>query len=192
MYIAAVHPQRARVSSIFQKGNNQDDVDAEMLKHVQFAAQRNSFAGTATAAYAKPETSLAGSHMLAQPEPLALQHKLQQSEPGSSQANPAVQQSPAHKQQTAVSEVKASVPTDAADTASPEIQGFTLAMIEQSIADIEAELGWISEPTAPALAPIPNARPASAAKLSSMAGGFACWYIGCIWPQLAASDMKIR
>ena len=145
-----------------------------MLKHVQFAAQRNSFAGTATAADPNPKTSLATDHILAPPGSSVLEQKLQQPKPASSQAQSAVQQSAVHKQQIAVSEVKSSVVTDAANAAGGGVEDFTLDKIEQSIADIEAELGWVSEPADPVPALSPKTGPESAAKIPNMAGGFAC------------------
>lgn len=169
-YIAAIHPQRTRVSSIFQKVNNQDDIDAEMLKHVQFAAQRNSFVGTASAADAKSSPSQTASPT--QPGKPAAQQNLQPSQAASAQGKSAMQlvtsdNSTPEKGTPAESNAKTSV----TDAASVPVEDFTLAKIEQSIADIEAELGWVSEPAVqPVLPSVPEGRPESAAAPPSTTG----------------------
>ena len=180
-YIAATHPQRARVSSIFQKVNNQDDIDAEMLKHVQFAAQRNSFVGTASAADAK--SSLSQTASPTQLGKSAAQQNLQPSQTVSAQGQSAMQlvssdkgtpekgipkKGTPEKGTPAESNAKLFLATDAA---SVPVEDFTLAKIQQSIADIEAELGWVSESAVqPVLPSIPEGRPESAAAPPSTTG----------------------
>lgn len=114
-------PRRSRVSSIFQqKTIKQDDIDADFLKHVAFAALRGSPASSAS-------------------EPLSGYQ---------------------HADQTAIDNGPVSVALPAAvqlsDTKSASLANmqpadpneFTLAKIEQSIAEIEAELGWTPDSAA--------------------------------------------
>lgn len=135
-----------------------------MLKHVQFAAQRSSFVGAAVAADASSSISHAASHATSQTkseaeaEAPSAQKQMQHSQPATEQLQPAVQLPTPVKQETPVPDVKAA---SAASNDSAPIEDFTLDKIEQSIADIEAELGWISEPVEPVLAPVPEARNAS-------------------------------
>lgn len=110
-------PRRSRVSSIFQqKTVKQDDIDADFLKHVAFAAQRSSPSPSAS------ETHLTDQHAGQPPitkgtQPVLLPAAAQLAAKGTSP--------PAEVQ--------------------PGVAGeFTLATIEQSIAEIEAELGWTS------------------------------------------------
>lgn len=103
-------PRRSRVSSIFQqKTIKPDDIDAEFLKHVQFAAQRSSHTPAA------PADPVSASDIRTEfPAP------------------------------DTVSGIAAPDSTHAM-TQPVAIEEFTLDKIEQSIADIEAELGWTSE-----------------------------------------------
>lgn len=114
-------PRCSRVSSIFQqKTIKQDDIDADFLKHVAFAALRGS-----------PTPSTNEGHSRCQ-----------------------------HADQTAIDNGAVSVAFPAAvqltDTKSAPLADmqpadpneFTLAKIEQSIAEIEAELGWTSDSAA--------------------------------------------
>ncbi|KAL0018450.1 hypothetical protein WJX77_012272 [Trebouxia sp. C0004] len=105
-------PRRSRVSSIFQqKTIKPDDIDAEFLKHVQFAAQRSL---PTPAALADPVSALDVQPGLSAPE--------------------------------TVSGIAAASSSSMLVMTEPvAIEEFTLDKIEQSIADIEAELGWTSE-----------------------------------------------
>ena len=100
------------MSSIFrQKTIKPDDIDAEFLKHVQFAAQRSS---PTPAAPADPVSALDVQTEFPVPD--------------------------------TVSGVAAPFSSSMLVMTEPvAIEEFTLDKIEQSIADIEAELGWISE-----------------------------------------------
>lgn len=117
-----------------------------MLKHVQFAAQRISFVGTANADAATSSTGPAPNQAAAltanATKSVTPASQVQQT----SSAVPAVQPLSSDKQKAAVPDVK---PSPAADAASLPLEEFTLDKIEQSIADIEAELGWVSEPAQP-------------------------------------------
>ncbi len=127
--LGAVTPRRSRVSSIFQqKTIKPDDIDADFLKHVQFAAQRGSPSSSVTVASASAVE--------------------QQSDPvrAASASEPA-------PPQAALSSVL-SGDTNAAEVEPASVEEFTLAKIEQSIADIEAELGWVSDAGAGVVAPV--------------------------------------
>lgn len=106
------------MSSIFQqKTIKQDDIDTDFLKHVAFAALRGSPLPLATEAHsAHHHADIASDNKVV--EPVAL---------------------PAAAQMT----VAASLPL--ADMQPADPGEFTLAKIEQSIAEIEAELGWTSD-----------------------------------------------
>lgn len=122
------------MSSIFQqKTIKPDDIDAEFLKHVQFAAQRSS------------------------PTPSAPVDPVSASDIQTEVPAPDIVSSiaaPSNSSTLAMTETVA-------------IEEFTLDKIEQSIADIEAELGWTSEGAA-AKNTVSTA-PASEDKVSSTA-----------------------
>lgn len=123
-HLGAATPRRSRVSSIFQqKTIKQDDIDADFLKHVAFAAQRSSPVATETA---MSEDNAATSKTL-QP------------------ASPPPTVYLADKSRSLQADTQ---PADAGE--------FTLAKIEQSIAEIEAELGWTSDSAALAGMSIPE------------------------------------
>ena len=110
-------PRRSRVSSIFQqKTIKQDDIDTDFLKHVAFAALRGSPSPSATEAHP------------------AYQHA------DGAAINKAVE--PASSAAAQLTDTDSSPLADMQPAGPGE---FTLAKIEQSIAEIEAELGWTSE-----------------------------------------------
>ncbi|DBA73888.1 TPA: hypothetical protein ACH3X2_009539 [Trebouxia sp. C0005] len=127
-------PRRSRVSSIFQQRTiKPDDIDAEFLKHVQFAAQRSSPTLTA------PAESV-----------LATDVQTERKDPDT--------------------ESGIAAPSSSGTLVMTEpvtIEEFTLDQIEQSIADIEAELGWTSEGAA-ATSTV-SAAPASEDRVTSTA-----------------------
>ena len=120
--LGAQTPRRSRVSSIFQQNTiKQDDIDADFLKHLAFAAQR----GSPTAA--APAVSLA--------------------EQAADQTT-AVEGNDSTASRFTAQSVDSIVPSAAAMQPA-DTEEFTLAKIEQSIAAIEAELGWTTDAAAP-------------------------------------------
>ena len=120
------------MSSIFQqKTIKPDDIDADFLKHVQFAAQRGSPMSASFTALADDQQPSASAAPAAQ--------SAVQEDPPVSHVSSAVMQ-PMH------------------------IEEFTLDKIEQSIADIEAELGWTTG--------APEQQPVAAVIAVSPAEGF--------------------
>ena len=139
-HIGTPTPRRSRVSSIFQqKTIKPDDIDADFLKHVAFAAQRASPVSAASEAAASSESADGAAVSLpttTQSLPLSL--TLQSADRS---------------------------PNPPADLQPADTDEFTLAKIEQSIAEIEAELGWTTDSAGSAAAAIDDAT--KAAKLPS-------------------------
>lgn len=174
------------MSSIFQKTSVQDDIDAEMLKHVQFAAQRSSFGVPPPAADSAPEASQSanlaptGSKAPLQPPVQQSQSTLpsaqsalpQAQQPASQQALPALQQLQSAQQHPASKEL----PLQQKTLATGE---FTLASIEQSIAEIEAELGWVPQPVDHRLAAAADILKEAAADAQIPPGRGFCWSHNC-------------
>ena len=119
--IGGLTVRRSRVSSIFQqKTSNPDDIDTDFLKHVQFAAQRGSPVSLSASALADDQQLLSASQ--------------------SADVQPAAEQNTPDKNAAATQVSSAALQP-------MNIEEFTLDKIEQSIADIEAELGWTSNAT---------------------------------------------